>query len=229
MTKVEGESKGLVRFMKKRHILSLLEYEKLTGYCFNRMPCDEFMATLMHDRRYPVGFNMVHNGVEMRVSIFNGRDSALVDMPFRNYFELPCYDVEAKKVIQIPPPKDYPQDPPRKGLDVVYSLRKSDITAIRSRNEKAVTVDRCHKAGEDRTVMQPITLDAILEGWTVPVDISYAAFSGIDEATCSAVSADRTWVVNVTMPLADFFGLPNRIRVWPGYAHMPEEEAPNAA
>jgi hypothetical protein len=102
---------------------------------------------------------------------------------------------------------------------------------LRSRGDKVVTahVNATARSGESGESEANVSLDEIMAAWKQSVDIIHACMSSMNQVSCSAIGADRKWTIEATMPVSEFFALPNRIVVWPGWGRLPEEEAPNAA
>jgi len=78
---------NIIRFVSKKTLNELLNYEKENGYQFNRFPCEEIVEQ-MGDDRFPIINSMIHNGVEMRCFFFVGEDQIQLDMSFEAFFSL---------------------------------------------------------------------------------------------------------------------------------------------
>jgi hypothetical protein len=203
--------KNLIRFMTKADILGLLEYEKLTGYYLNRMPNEAFIDGISDEMKLPVGMVMIHNGIEMRASINAGDGlDAFIDMPFKTFFSLPAFDMATGQVEVTSPPANIPTDPPRKGINVEYNI---PLAKLRELDEAGkVASGDLNRSGTD------FSMDDLMKGEdAIALPVFFAKLIGFDEVCCYAGSLLSNRVVEVSMSVEEFFNLPERIVVWPGW------------
>jgi hypothetical protein len=188
MTPLNGVE--IIRHMTKQDFLNLLQYEKDTGYSFNRMPKDEYIASIGDDERIPFKMAMVHNGVEMRGFLCrHSEDTAAVDMPFDHFFKI-------DRTIATTFPELVT---PSKGLDIIRYLTKDDI--IRLQRYQALC---------NHTIHEPITngmIRMLPDDARIQVDLAFLG-SATDMRIYTRLGSA------LYIPIPHFFTLSSEVRSW---------------
>lgn len=178
------------RYITKQDILDLLQYERDTGYRFNRMPNDEFIARLQGDEQMPVIWAFVHNGVEMRV-VLKAPDKTQVylDMPFDRLFQVD------RAVLP-----SFPHfDAPRKGINVVRYVTKADIGFLKGYQTSDGRPCLCKDA---------ITFLQKTQNSRLSLGCETFASCGVVQAVCFGNTNDRSnGMYVVYIPIERYFAL----------------------
>lgn len=132
---------SIIRCLRKQDILDLLQYEKETGYHFNRMPNHAFIYAIAEDSIFPISYAMVHNGIEMRCDILADQKHPIrIFMPFKTFFGLPQFNGATNDIVESPSmPNNVPDSILHKGITIHRYLSESDIKRLKSNHLMANT------------------------------------------------------------------------------------------
>ena len=193
---------GITRkqYITKQDILDLLQYERDTGYRFNRMPNDEFIAQLRGDEQMPIAAAYIHNGIEVRVMFMApDKTEVFLDMPFDRYFHVD------RTVLP-----SFPQfDPPRKGVNVVRILSNADVVSLKKHwwgQRTAKTI----KLMEDTQSLRTGEFDELRS----------------DNSVLSQCWTGTNFTPHrIRIPIERYFALPKQEIPWPGWTASDNKDA----
>ncbi len=198
-----------IQHLTKQDIHNLLQYEKASGYQFNRMPNDETIERIRANKKMPVVWAGIHNGVEVRVVFrLSPEETAVVDMPFGHFFRIG----KTKR----PAGPRFMQ--PRKGVTISRVVTLANLNEVEAYWHRKGVLDGTLKP--ENCLAQWSDKDVLL--------IYHASVGGDGNITAHFSDGDMTQQSRVVMPPEYFFNLTMHEEVWPGWTADENEDAASA-